>query len=176
MKKTTLLAILVAGVLLLPTLSMAQLTASGPLGVTATVQSSINMVFNSAAGGVALGGAGTNAATLDFGTISAYGLPLAAGVTRTVGANSFTVSSPFNVHVDANGSPTYRLTAQLNAADLVNTWAMTGFGGVTNAAPTGLGNANAYGVDTTYTLSLTVPFSAGAGAINNTINFVATAN
>ncbi len=92
------------------------------------------------------------------------------------GASSFTVSSPFNVLVNANGgSPNYRLMAQLNTSDAVNAWALSGFG-ITSAGPTNLGNANAYGVDTTYTLSLTVPFSAGAGAITNTINFTATAN
>lgn len=179
MKKTTLLTILAAGVLLMPVLSMAQVTGSGTLAVTATVQSSISMVFTSNVAGIALGGAGTNAATLAFGNIQAYGgLPLPAGLSRTVGAADFTVSTPFNVRVDqSNGaSANYSLTAQLAAADATNTWAL-GATAITNGAAASIGATNAYGTGTAYTLNLTVPFTtAGGTVISNTINFAATAN
>jgi hypothetical protein len=176
MSKRTLATIFVAGVLLLPLLSSAQ-SASGTLAVTATLQSSISMVFNSNAGGVTLGGAGTNAATLNFGNISAYGT-LAANVSRTVGASSFTVSTPFNVEVDKanSSSANYSLTAQLASADAVNTWALNGTG-ITNASATAVATTGTYGgTGTAYTLALTVPTSNTAASISNTIDFVATAN
>ena len=51
---------------------------------------SINLVFNKDASGAALTGAGTNAATLAFGTVQAYGGTLTTGVTRTVDGTDFT--------------------------------------------------------------------------------------
>jgi hypothetical protein len=175
MTKAKLITIFLAAALAMPILSAAQ-TASGTLAVSATLQSSISMVFNSDAAGVALGSAGTNAATLNFGNISAYGT-LAANVSRSVGATSFTVSTPFDVQVDKSNSSSasYTLTAQLNAADAVNSWAVGG-SAVASGAPTTLAAAGTYGSSTAYSLALTVPMSSGAPSISNTINFVATAN
>ena len=173
--KAKLVVLIAVAALALPMLSAAQ-TASGTLTVNATVQSSISMVFNSDAAGVALGSAGTNAATLNFGTISAYGA-LSAGVGRVVGATTFTVSSPFDVQVDKSNSASanYTLTAQLNAADATNTWAVGG-NTITNGSATTLTSTGAYGSSAAYTLALTVPLASSAGAISNVVNFVATAN
>jgi glycerol-3-phosphate dehydrogenase len=71
MKKLTLFAIFAA--LMISSAAFAQTTASGTLSVTATVNGTISLVFNSDAAGVTLGGAGTNAATLAFGTVQAFG-------------------------------------------------------------------------------------------------------
>ena len=174
--KKHLLTIFAVGVLIMPVLAMGQ-TASGTLAVTATVQSSISMMFNSNAGGVALGNAGTNAATLNFGNISAYGA-LSAGVSRVVGGANFTVSTPFNVEVEKSNSSSanYSLTAQLASPDASNTWGLSGTA-VSNAVASPLTAAGAYGSPgTAYTLQLTVPLASAAGAISNTINFAATAN
>src|SRR5689334_12588524 len=102
---------------MMPSLASAQAgdTASGALSVTATVHSSIQLLFNSDGSGVALSsGAGTNAATLNFGTITAYST-LTANVSRSVGTNTFTVSTPVDVLVNkANStSANYTLKAQL---------------------------------------------------------------
>ena len=176
MTKAKLITLCLAAVLALPVLSAAQTTASGTLAVSATLSSSISLVFNTDASGVALTGAGSNAASLNFGTISAYGA-LAANVSRTVGAASFTVSTPFDVHVDKSNtaSANYTLSAQLAAADAVNSWAL-GATAVTSASAATLTAAGAYGSDVPYTLGLTVPFTNTAASISNTINFVATAN
>lgn len=176
MTKAKLITLVLAAVLAMSTLSAAQTTASGTLAVSATLQSSISMVFNSDASGVALGNAGTNAATLNFGTISAYGA-LAANVSRSVAASNFTVSTPFDVQVSkANtASANYSLTAQLNAADAVNGWAIGG-NAVSNGSATTLTSTGSYGSSAAYTLALTVPLSSAAPSISNTINFVATAN
>ncbi len=174
--KNVLRTILVVAVLIMPVLASAQ-TASGTLQVQATIQSSISMLFNSNAGGVTLGNAGTNAATLNFGNISAYGA-LSAGVTRSLGANNFTVSTPFNLVVQqANGaSANYTLAAQLANPDATNTWALSGTA-VTNAPAPPLTATGAYGnPGTVYTLQLTVPMASAAGLISNTIDFTATAN
>lgn len=176
MTKSKLIILTLAVAIAIPILSAAQTTASGTLAVSATVQSSLSMVFNTDASGVALGNAGTNAATLNFGNISAYGA-LAANVTRSVGATSFTVSTPFDVQVSKSNSASasYSLTAQLASVDAVNGWAVGG-AAVSAASPTTLTNAGTYGSNVSYTLALTVPFSSGASSISNTVDFVATAN
>src|SRR5262245_47568390 len=108
----------------IPSAAFAQDTASGTLTVTATVESSIAMTFENDAAGVSLSGAGTNAATLAFGAITAYNTVSTPGVTRTVSASDFTVSSPFAVKVmKANGSSaSYTLAAALASADAAHTW------------------------------------------------------
>lgn len=176
MTKAKLITLILAAAIAMPIMSAAQ-TASGTLTVKATIASSISMVFNSDASGVALSsGAGTNAATLDFGSISAYGA-LGGNISRTVAASSFTVSTPFDVHVDKSNSSSanYTLKAQLGSADAVNTWALSGTA-ISSASQSTLTATGAYGADAPYTLALTVPFSSAAPSINNTINFVATAN
>ncbi len=158
--------------------AMAQ-TSSGTLTVTATVADSLNLVFNTDASGAALTGAGTNAATLAFGTISAYGTIATTNVTRTVnGTTDFTVSSPVDVHVtmaNSNGSANYTLTAQLGTADATNTWSVGGKT-INDTAATSITATGAYNSDVAQSIALKVPFTESAGAISNTINFVATAN
>ncbi|MBV8151516.1 MAG: hypothetical protein JO101_06440 [Candidatus Eremiobacteraeota bacterium] len=170
-------AILLALTLAKPIAAPANPTASGTLAVTATVASSINLVFNTDASGVSLTGAGTNAATLAFGTVQAYGGALGANVTRTVGATSFTVSTPFDVNVaKANSSSgSYQLTAQLASVDSTNTWQVGGVL-VTGGSAATITSTGAYASNVAFTLALTVPFSEAAGSISNTINFTATAN
>jgi hypothetical protein len=153
-------------------------TATGTLGVTATVASSIKMVFNTDASGVTLGGTGTNAATLAFGTVSAYGTIATPNVTRTATATTFTVSSPFDVNViKANSASTnYTLTAQLASADAVNTWQVGGVT-VTNASAATITATGAYTTNVPFVLALTIPFTvADATVVSNTINFTATGN
>jgi len=170
-----------AMIIMVTSMGMAQAgnTASGTLTVTATVNSSINMVFNSDAAGVALSsGAGTNNATLAFGNVSAFGA-VVAGVTRTVVAGtSFTVSSPVDVLVSkANStSANYTLKAQLGSADATNTWQVAG-NTVTNAAAATITATGTYGSNASNAIAITVPFATASGtSISNTINFTATSN
>lgn len=181
MKKLVVLSITTALVLMMSSMAMAQAgnTATGTLTVTATVNSSINLVFNSDAAGVALSsGAGTNAATLAFGNVSAFGA-VAAGITRTVVAGtSFTVSTPVDVQVSkANStSANYTLKAQLGAADATNTWQVAG-NTITNAAATTITATGTYGSNASEAIAITVPNATASGtAISNTINFTATSN
>jgi hypothetical protein len=181
MKKLVLLTITVAMMMLMSSVAFAQAgnTASGTLTVTATVNSSINLVFNSDAAGVALAsGAGTNTATLAFGNVSAFG-PVAANVTRSVVAGtSFTVSTPVDVLVSKanSSSANYTLKAQLGAADAVNTWAVGGTT-VTSAAQATITATGAYGSNVPESIAITVPFTTASGTnISNTIAFTATSN
>jgi hypothetical protein len=151
-------------------------TASGTVAVTATVSSSVSLTFVTDASGIALGGTGTSAATIAFGAVQAYGGSVPANVTKTVnGTTSWKLATPFDIVVQVANqtSANYTLTAALNAADAVNTWAV----GATllTTTPASITATGAYG-STAYTLTLTIPFSAAAGAISNTLNFVATAN
>ena len=176
MKKLTLIA-LAAAIMMIPALASAQ-TANGTLTVTATVTGSINLVFNSDAAGVPLAsGAGTNAATLAFGNVSAFGA-VAAGVVRTTTATTFTVSSAVDVLVTKTNSASanYTLKAQLGAADAVNTWQVGGTT-VTSAAQATITATGAYAANSNFPVAITVPFTTASGtAISNTINYQATAN
>lgn len=176
MKKLTILTIAAAMMLLFSSFASAQ-TANGTLNVTATVQGSINLVFNSDPAGVVLGGSGTNAATLAFGTVSAFGAA-PAGVVVTTAANSFTVSSAVDVQVTKTNSASanYTLKAQLGAADAVNTWKVGGVT-VTNAAQATLTATGTYAANTNFPVAITIPFTTASGTlISNTINYQATAN
>jgi hypothetical protein len=178
MKKSIVLTVLAIAMVIASTSVLSAQTANGTLTVNATVNSSINLVFNSDAAGVALSaGAGTNTATLNFGAVSAYGA-IAAGITRSTTATTFTVSTPVDVLVSKanSASANYTLKAQLGAADAVNTWQVGGTT-VTNAAQATITATGTYGSNVAEAIALTIPFTtANATAISNTIAFTATAN
>jgi hypothetical protein len=178
MKKVMLLTIF-AALMMISSAAVAQTTASGTLTVTATVTGSINLVFNSDASGVALSsGAGTNAATLAFGNVSAFGALGSPNIVRTTTATTFTVSSAVDVLVTKTNSASanYTLKAQLGSADAVNTWAVGGVA-VTNAAQSTLTATGTYAANSNFPVAITVPFTTASGTlISNTINYVATAN
>jgi hypothetical protein len=151
-------------------------SATGTLTVTATVESSIGLTFENDAAGVALTGAGTNAATMALGSISAYGTIATPGVSRTVSASDLTVSSPFGVRViKANtSSANYTLAAALASADSTNTWRVNAV--TLTTSNQNLGTTYAYGSSVAHTMYLTVPFTASTGAVSKVLNFTATAN
>jgi len=177
MKKVLILAVAAAVVMLMPSFASAQ-TANGTLTVTATVQGSINLVFNSDAAGVALTGSGTNTATLAFGNVSAFGALGNPNIVRSVGATSFTVSSAVDVNVTKTNSASanYTLKAQLGAADAVNSWAVGGVA-VTSGAQATLTATGTYAANSNFPVAITIPFTTASGTpISNTINYTATAN
>ncbi len=154
-------------------------TASGTLSVSATVTGSISLVFNTdTAGGLPLtSGNGTSAASLAFGNVSAFGT-LAANITRTVAANTFTVSTPVDVFVSKfnSNSATYRLTAQLVTPDAVNTWSVGGVA-VSNATAATVTTTGAYASNNALAVAITIPFTSPSGtSISNQINYTATSN
>ena len=177
MKKFVKISVLLGALLFVPQLAMAQDTSTGALTVTATVDSSIKLSFESDLAGVSLTGSGTNAATLAFGAVSAFETIATSGVTRSVNGNTdFTVSSPFGVKViQANsGSANYTLGAALGSPDTTNTWKINAT--TLTGTSQDLGAAYTYGAATSHTVSLLVPQSATASSISNTVNFTATAN
>jgi hypothetical protein len=159
-------------------------TASGVINGTLVNKNGISLVFDTDPAGVTLGNAGTAAASVNFGTVSAFG-PLAGGVTRpSVTAANFTVRTIFDVQVIQGGlnSSTYTLAANLAAA------AATGFSykvdtvTLTTTSQTIQANG-AYGTDVAHNLDLVISTAApgtGGPAVNTpvttTINFLATAN
>ena len=151
-------------------------SATGTVAVTATTVASVSLTFVTDGAGITLSGTGTSAATIAFGSVQAYGGAVPANVTKAVnGTTNWSLSTPFDVVVEVANqtSSNYTLTAALQTADATNTWAL----GATNLSTTAatLTSTGAYG-STAYTFKLTIPFSAAAGAISNTINFTATAN
>ena len=159
-------------------------TATGAINATLINKNGIAIVFNSDGAGVALGNNGSSAATLNFGTISAFGA-LSAGVTRpAVNAANYTVRTIFDVQVTQGGlaSVSYTLAANLAAA------APTGFTylvdgvSLTTTSQTVQTNGT-YTNNIPHNLDLTVSTAApGAGGpavgtpLTTTINFTATAN
>jgi hypothetical protein len=74
-----------------------------------------------------------------------------------------------------SASATFTLTATLAAADATNTWLLAASDISSGTAAT-LTITGSYGSAVPYTLKLTVPASADAGLITNTINFSAVGN
>jgi hypothetical protein len=151
-------------------------SATGTLAVTATTAAVVTFTFVSDGSGITLGGTGTSAATVAFGSVQAFGGSVPTGVTKAVnGTTNWSLSTPIDVVVQVanQASNDYTLMASLQTLDAVNTWTL----GATNltATPGALTALGTYGT-TAYTLKLTIPFSATPGAISNTINFTATAN
>ena len=166
---------LIALLMLVASAAVAQ-SASGVVNATLINKSGIEITFDTNASGVVLGGSGSPAATLAFGNISAF-QPVGAGITRTTTVNTFTVSSPFNVFVTVGGvnSPSYRLQARLAAAAGVYTYKVDAIT-LTTANQNIVAADTHYDQDVQHTLFLTVPFTAPAGAVSNTVNFTVTAN
>jgi hypothetical protein len=146
----------------------------------------LSISLQSDASGIALGGSGSSAASMSFGTMSAYSGTVPTGVTRTVGATNWTISSPFDIVVTCTNllnllpctlliTPTYTLTAQLQSADSINTWKI-GSSTLTSTSATTLTASGTYGAATQYTMGLTIPFTEASGLISNTINFLAVSN
>jgi len=173
--KLVLIALLIAAVAL-ATEPASATSATGTVAVTATTVGSVSLTFVTDGAGIALGGSGTSAATIAFGSVQAYGGSIPANVTKTVnGTTNWSLSTPLDVVVQVANqtSSNYTLTGALQAADATNSW----FLGATtlSTTPATLTSTGAYG-STAYTFKLTIPFSEAAGAISNTINFTATAN
>jgi hypothetical protein len=175
MKKLIALTIAAAAMLLMPSFASAQ-NATGTLAVTATVNSSLQLQILSHTGGVTLGGT-SSAATMDFGTVAAFGATPTTGTTIVDNTNSFTVSSPVDIKVSSanTASANYTLTGQLSTADAF-TWSVGGTP-VTNTSAAPLITNGTYGGLFSPSVAVTILFSTAAPvSINNTITFKATAN
>src|SRR6202140_2338780 len=164
MKKTFILTIVLAFFTLIG-VANAQ-TGSGTLGVTATIQGSINLTFVTDASGLAVTGTTTSTASLAFGAVRMYGGTVPANVTKTVNATSFDLSTPFDVRVDLanSASTTYTLAVILSAADGVNTWTL-GPTDISAGASHAVTSTGTYGSALPYTLKLTIPATEAAGLI-----------
>ena len=172
------LAVFLTSLILMSGLAGAQTTSSGTLAVSAQLASSIELTFVTDGSGVALGGSGTNAASLDFGTVSRYGT-LATNVSRAINTTTFTVSTPFDISVTKSNisSSNYTLHAVLENVDAVNAYTIDAIALPTSpTAAVSLTVVGAYASNASHTLALIIPFSENATTITNTIDFLATAN
>ena len=177
--------VLAAAALLCSSALLAQTpTATGTINATLVHKNGIALVFDTDPAGVTLGASGTAAATLNFGTIAAFG-PLAPGVSRpSVTATDFTVRTVFDVQVIQGGltSTSYTLSANLGST------LPTGFSfkvdGITLAnGPSNIQTNGTYNANVPHNLDLTVLTAApGAGGpavgtpLTTVINFQASAN
>lgn len=151
--------------------------ASGTLNARLINKSGIWLIFNTDASGVTLGNSGTSAASLNLGTVAMYMTTPPAGVTLSRTLTNFTVSTPFDVYVDVGGvtSTSYKLQAQLQSAPGVYTFKIDAVTLTTTASTIVAADPN-YRANVPHTFSLTVPNTAPAGVVSNTVNFTVTAN
>lgn len=161
---------------LAPMVSQAQ-TASGTLNAQVINKSGIWLIFNSDPSGVTLGNAGTSAASLGFGTVAMYMTTPPTGVSLARTVTNFTVSTPFDIFVDVGGvtSTSYRLQASLQSTPGVYTYKIDALTLSTAAVTIAAADPN-YRANVQHILSLTIPNTAPAGVVNNTVNFTVTAN
>ena len=132
----------------------------------------ITLTFES--GSTLLAGGGTPGALLNVGKVSAFG-PLKPGVSRTVGASSYTISTTVQVRVKkvASPSPNYTLQARLQAAHPL-TWLMDGV--TLSTSPVTVATSQPFGSAVPHTLSFVVPYSHPAGAVTTVVEVIAIAN
>jgi len=158
----------------------AQVTGSGTLGVTGTIQGSILVTFTTATSGLAVTGTGTSAASLPFGTVQMYGGTPTTGLTRSLnnGITSYDMSTPINIEVDTanTGSATYLLSASLGTADSFHTWTFNSV--ALSTTPITVDLTGTYGQANPYPFVLTIPTAShgASNTVSNTIAFVATVN
>ncbi len=152
-------------------------TASGTLNATLINKSAIAVVFNSDPSGVVLGGAGTAAASLNFGTVAMYMTTPPTGVALSRTATNFTVSTLFDTYVVIGGSAStsYSLQAALQTPPAPYAFKFDAVTLSTTSATVVAADPN-YFKNVPHTLSLTIPQTAPAGAVSNTVNFVVIAN
>jgi hypothetical protein len=111
---------------------------------------------------------------LDFGNVSAFE-SLASGVSRTIGASNYTISTGLGIRVTkiVGGSSSYTLQARLQSAHAL-TWQLDGVTMSTSAAT--VATLQPYATTIPHTLAFVVPFSYAAGAVATVFEVTAIAN
>ena len=145
------------------------------LGSGSAWAQTVTLTFVTDGSGIGLSGSGTDAASMSLGTVQAFGGTVPGGVSEQTDASSFTLTTSIGIEVMHSGfvSPSYTLTGRLLFSDSQNTWKINSVTLSTSAST--ITNSGAYGV-TASNFSLTVPFSAAASSISNTISFTVTSN
>ena len=135
----------------------------------------ISLSFESVPGSVPLAGAGTNTASLNFGSVSAFE-PLNAGVSRTVSASGYRVSTRFGVrttHAVGLVSPSYTLQARLQSGSAL-AWRLDGV--TMSTSPATVATSEPYDAVVPHTLAFDVPFTHPAGLVTTVFEVTAIAN
>ena len=134
----------------------------------------ITLTFETVGGGLPVSGEGTNTASLDFGTVSAFG-PVGPGVTRSNTATDYTLSAQFGVRVTKGGgtSPDYTLRARLTGAHPL-TWRINGVVMGTSYATVAF--TQPYAATLSHALEFVVPLTSAPGGISTTFDVLAISN
>jgi hypothetical protein len=159
-------------------------TSSGNLVVSATVTGSIQLTFGTASSGVALGGNGTNTATLSFGSITAYQASTSTVTISTAPPSGlcttcFSASTPVNIVVNVadSSSSAFALTGYVSAPASGEKLSVGGVTlGTSSGSPTSIATGLSYGPNTE-TVSIGIQTgSSGAATYSDTIYLIATAS
>lgn len=134
----------------------------------------ILLSFQSIPGSLPILGAGTPIGILNYGTVSAFG-PVGNGVTRSVGASAYTISTRIGVRVTKllTASSTYTLRARVVTSNGVG-WEVDGSTLTTGA--TTVATLQPYATTVPHTLSLVVPFARPAAAVTTVLEVTAIAD
>lgn len=153
-----------AGLAVIPDPAFAQRGGGAPITLT----------FQSASGALPVGGAGTSAGSLSFGSVSAY-KALTPGVSRLLGSTDYRISTQFGVLVTKVGgtSPNYTLRARLLLAHALE-WEIDGVDMTTSYATVAL--TQPYGSTLTHDLTFVVPFTYSSGLVTTTLDVLAISN
>lgn len=133
----------------------------------------ITISVQSVSGSRPIVGSGGPVALLDFGRVSAFE-PLAAGVTRTLGASDYTLSSGFGVRVTkVPGGSSYTLQARLQSAHVL-TWRVDGV--TLSTSPVTVATMQPFSKTIPHTLAFQVPYTHASGLVTTIVEVTAIAN
>lgn len=167
-----------------PAFAQAGKTATGVLTVHATVNSSLELLFDSDSSGVSLSsGAGTNTAELDFTNVSEYGSnPSHVTVSQTPNfcSSCWSISSYVDVKVlQADGaSSNYTLNAKLTSTPANSeTFSIDGSATPLTSTYSQVTATGQYSNDDQHTVSMGIPnATSDSTSITDTIQFEAVSN
>ncbi len=154
------------------------------LSISLQVQPSISLVFQNSpnvgsSGYCPLVNSGTNNVQLDLGTAWLFSSSSScAAFTWVNPLGTYQISSAFDVVVTKSNSSSanYQLAAKISTAPPANvSWLVNGTA-LNNSSYTGLDKTDSYGQTVTKTLQVQVYYTVAAGALAETITFLATAN
>jgi hypothetical protein len=175
--------LMLSAFLLLFLCGSANAQGNATLSISMQAQPSIGLIFQNDAnvgntGYCALGNSGTNSVTLDLGTAWWLTYTGCGAFSRINPFGTYQVASTFDVVVSKSNSSSasYKLAAMLSTTPPANvTWLVNGTA-LNKTSYTTLDTADSYGTAIGKQLQVQVYWSVAAGALQETIAFLATAN
>jgi hypothetical protein len=145
------------------------------LAMPETTMDQVSITLHSQPGGIALSGDASNSSALDLSTLVAFG-NIGSGLTRSVAADHFTVSTPIGVKVtlSSGSSQSYTLLCSVDTSASLTTWQLSGT--PLTSSQNAVAFNQSYNTVVAHTLAVTIPFGEPPGTFTRTIELVAVPN